>query len=62
MTPATSVQSGCSARFADDGTGKDITSQQPNAEARAKLNAELNKMLDAPADAKARTTDRKAGR
>lgn len=62
MTPATAVQSGCSARFADDGTGKDITSQQPNAEARTKLNAELNEMLGRPADAKASTADRKAGR
>lgn len=62
MTPATAVQSGCSARFADDGTGKDITSQQPNAEARTKLNDELNELLGQPADAKTSTADRKAGR
>jgi virulence factor Mce-like protein len=62
MTPATAVQSGCSARFADDGSGKDITSQQPSAAARAKLNTELSKMLDALPDAKVRTTDRRTGR
>jgi len=62
MFPVTAVQSGCSARFADDGTGKDITSQQPNAEARTKVNDELSKMLGQPADAKSSTPDRKAGR
>lgn len=62
MFPVTAVQSGCSARFADDGTGKDITSQQPNAEARTKVNDELSKMLGQPADAKSSTPNRKAGR
>lgn len=62
MTPATAVQSGCSARFADDGTGKDITSQQPNAEQLADLNGELTRMLGRPAGAKTSPADRKAGR
>lgn len=69
MFPATAVQSGCSARFADDGTGKDITSQQPNAEARTKLNDELNRLLGGPQGSKAdpttrktTTSDRRAGR
>ncbi|EHN09151.1 putative Mce family protein [Patulibacter medicamentivorans] len=62
MFPAIAVQSGCSARFADDGTGKDITSQQPNAETRAKVNSELSRMLGRPAAPKARVAERKAGR